>query len=450
MHRTRTTAISIAVMASLATITFTPAGADETADVRTFAAEGTVADEDLDPSTPLQEGFTLVDATLPDQAAGAEREDGSVPVHVRPDTKYYRYDAMTQSSKPGSYESVILAGTRLKVGGHVTTVAGQRRLTARWIWAPPPPADPKPVNPQPEGVRDFSFQRTFNVVGEVLQTGSRFPTWNGAYGEAFGFVAGNFLSFNNPHIERVAQAHHGKLSFTVTPQTTFYLQTSNGSYRKVSQGEAISLGAPVRVAGKYAWVLDDWQLLVRSVWQPMKETARGAIEWQSAVDRSGDGTVYEGVNLAGDVEVHPGTTELRLDWATDPSGIWSATGTWRAGDLGGAGTIGGPVEGTWDPATGAFEAIAVLEQGTGRHHNLTGSGTVVGQSAPQPSGNVSPPDGLSLSVRLAVERTQAEATSDPEATTESGGSTANDAEPPPETTTTSAATGWSVFMPFGL
>ena len=395
----------VAIATAFAATTFVPpaASADDTADVTTFGAIGTVELEDLQPATPMKEGFTLSsDTQLPPQAEAARQPDGTVPIYVRPDTKYYLYDPNTQTSKAATYDDLVQTGTEMKVGGQVATVGGATQLTARWIWVPVPAPGTRVPNPQPSTPRDYTFQRTFNIVGSVLQTGARFPGWGGPYSDSFGFVAGLLTFTNNAHVAQVAGAHKSKLNLNTLPTTTYYKQGSNGKYAKVTKAEAVTLGADVRAVGKYAWVGDDWRFLVTSVWAPAKTVSRGAIGWTAAL--SGDGAAYDGFNV-GDAEVSPGSTHLDVTWTPQSSGPWQATGTWTAGDSNNKGTVSGTFDGTWDPASGQFDAIVVVTDGTGREAGLTGSGTFDGSSSTASSSDPQPPTSMTLTVKLAVERT---------------------------------------------
>ena len=399
-------AVATAVAATM--VIPTAVSADDTADVKTFSAIGTVGLEDVQPATPMKEGFTLTDAQLPPQAESARQPDGSVPIYVRPDTKYYLYDPNTQTSKASTYDELVQTGTEMKVGGQVASVGGATQLTARWVWVPVPAPGTKVPNPQPSAPRDYTFQRTFNVVGTVLQTGAWLPGSNLVYSDSLGFVGGLFTFTNNAHVTQIVGAHKGKLNLNTTPATTYYKQDPNtGKYTKtnVTKADVITVGAEVRVVGKYGWVGNDWRFIVNSVWSPPKTVSRGAIGWTTAL--SGDGTTYDGFNV-GDGEVSPGSTELVVtSWSPQSSGVWNVTGTWTAGDSNNKGTVSGTFDGTWDPTTGDFDAMVVVTDGTGREAGLTGSGTFEGSSPAASSSNPQPPSSLTLTVKLAVERTTA-------------------------------------------
>jgi hypothetical protein len=93
---------------------------------------------------------------------------------------------------------------------------------------------------------------------------------------------------------------------------------------------------------------------------------------------AGGDAAYDGIVTTG-TQLNPGDIKLATTWSQDEqTQLWVVTGTWRASRSDGLGSASGSFSGTWNPSTGAWNASAIMDTGTGRFAGYTGAGTFSG------------------------------------------------------------------------
>lgn len=371
---------------------------------QSFKAEGTVTLTDLEPLTPYKEGFRIGPPVDP-KGTGvyqAFNDDGSLDVIVDPNTVYWRWDAAKNKYVKDTYDHVVAVANFVKVTGKYTQLNnGNYVVTAKQVSVPPKDTTPRPANPQPMTVKDYNFNRHFNLVGSPTQSGGK-VFFTGTYSDELAFVMGDFSFFNNTHVQAITQHHHDKATIHVLPTTSFKVQNPNTlKYEEASRDQAIVVGQEIRVVGKYGWIGNDWQFIANRVWRPSKLGGGGRIAFNEVSRQTNpgsqtspgvvDGTRYDGETAAGDGQLDPGPFGLSLDWAFNPgTGEWDFYGSWIATNGGGFGTIEGTISGSYSTANSTITGTAILDSGTGRWEGVTGAGAVTGTGV-GPIGNFGPP-----------------------------------------------------------
>jgi hypothetical protein len=401
---------------AVTTYAVAPAGAQLPANYQSFMIEaGTVASAEAPNSSGTHQQFGVACPVTTDPAFigdGSQPtcQDGEITILVQPTTKFYQQgdDGQYHAS---TYEVTIAAGATLRVGGKwARGGSGSYELYATYIWNPGTNIQDPPANPFPSTVQDFNQSRRFVVDSTVKQTGMTL-TFAGPWGSVYGFVVGNIPNpdgyYKNEHLQRVAAAHRDpvtldpQLKITTDPATKFYVQkcVPDCKFYASTKDETVNpdpvTGAPaqVRAAGSYGWGPEgDWRLLATYVWRPSPTAVTGRILFgeqsnqssTTAMSASTDAS-YDGVVSTG-TQLNPGSMKLATTWSfDDQSSVWVVTGTWRATRTDGLGTASGSFSGTWKPSTGALNASAVMDSGTGRFAGYTGAGTFTGTN-PAPDG----------------------------------------------------------------
>jgi hypothetical protein len=352
---------------------------------------------------------------------------GQMKITVSPGTKYYvQQCTSTGCSYPaGTYETAIVAGGTVRVGGQWTRIGySSYEFDATYVWAPgtgvtDPPPNPKPAAPCPTAVttaclQDYNFSRRFVVDATVRQTGDRLVPGT-VWSDKWGFVVGAVTDyFQNNHAQAIAAAHRDPV--TLDPQlsiATVDVSTTDGSvtnqgvtrfwvqqyrldcacYQWVpsTKADTVIAGQALRAAGDYGWTADgDWAFIARYVWRPAPQVATGRLLFNVDSPWAGmatDGrTHYSGSAVTGDGQANPSTVTFDVAWAQDPSsGIWTATGSWTAArTTAPVGTISGSLTATWDPSSSALAGSVVLEAGDGVFCGVTGGGTISGTDIADP------------------------------------------------------------------
>lgn len=416
-----------AVLVGFTILAVKPAGAQLPANYQSFMIESGTVSSAEDPNasgTHQQFGVACPVATDPafiGDGSTPTCSNGEITILVTPQTKFYKLEG-DGAYHASTYEGAIAAGATLRVGGKwARENQNSYQLYATYIWNPGTGISDPPANPFPSNVQDFNFSRRFVVDATVVQTGMQL-TWAGVWGDAYGFVAGRITNYyENEHLQRIAAAHRDpvthdpQLKVTTDPATKFYVEKClpECKYYPSKKDETVNpvAGQPaqVRAAGSYAWGAEgDWRLVATYVWRPSPTAVTGRILFgeqstlaaPTPMSASGEAT-YDGIVTTG-TQLNPGEIKLATIWSQDEqTRLWVVTGTWRASRTDGLGSASGSFSGTWNSSTGAWNASAIMDAGTGRFAGYTGAGTFSGVN---PSASA-PAQTLSGDFNLAVGKT---------------------------------------------
>lgn len=399
------------------------AGADTVA-YKNFDAFGPVQTSDIAP--PTQAGFTLQNPTTDGGVDPAVASDGTLTIHVDPNTVYYQGDPATNTYTKSTYGAVVVQGAYLQVSGRYTVTAGVYELVAEFVWSPPPQATiPAPSNPTPNLPYDADFARnTFILTGTVVQNGTG-VSGNTLWSPNFGFVLGwdstqvtvlsNFG--NDTRVQQIAEAHGtstepGQIAVTVTGLTNYY---DNGA--KSDRTTTVTQGAVLYVTGHYGWdITGDWRFIANDVSNPpptgttststVAFTETSSESQMATPNGSGGytGSAYTGNVVSGNNFQGSSMAFTGVDWTYDTvNQLWGFTGNWLVGAS--SNGLGGTITGTWNPADGATSSNAVqITSATGTWSGVSGGGTFGGTNAPAPPGGA-PVLTMSGSFSLTVTRT---------------------------------------------
>jgi hypothetical protein len=394
-----------------------PADAYLPANHQSFLLEsGTVASVEAPNSSGTHQQFGVACPVTTDPAfigdgSTSTCSNGQITILVSPTTKFYsqQSDGLYHAS---TYEGTLTQGGTLRVGGkYARENSNNYQLYATYVWNPGTGISDPPANPFPSTVQDFNYARRFVVDATVVEPGMAL-TWAGPWSTAYGFVAGHIPSpdgyYKNEHLQRIAANHRDpltldpQLKITTDPATKFYVERCNPTckFYASSKDEAVNPDpvtgqqAQVRAAGSYAWSPEgDWRLIATYVWRPSpvgavgrilfgeQSTLSGSTSMSASTDASYDGLVSTGTQL------NPGSIKLATTWSLDEqTATWLVTGTWRATRTDGLGTASGSFSGSWKASTGALNASAVMDTGTGRFGGYTGGGIFTGVNVGPNSG----------------------------------------------------------------
>ena len=372
-----------------------------------FKAEGTVATDDTTPETPLKEAFQIAAPVNTFGNVGVDRAknpDGSLDVRAQATTKYYRFDMAQGRYVKGNYDNTVEAGAVVRAYGKYGKIGDAYEVLADTIYQPPRLITPRPPNPACTTVKDRTYGRKFNVVGDVLRTGTNLTNL-GIYSDFFGFVLTNLGPTNNSHIAAVAAHDVGNLGVNTiltgeqNTQTGFHVPFTT-RYRKQdpttlkwsesTKDETIVVGNQLQAAGRYGCELNDWRQLAQFVWNPVRGATQGSIKFTEVATKTesgtqGNGTVddteYDGTVATGDVTVASGSPFAldNVDWEfNSTTNSWDFEGEWVWTNTQGFGSLLGTVGGSWNVGTGNISGTVILTSGNGRYSDYVGAGSITG------------------------------------------------------------------------
>lgn len=379
-----------------------------------FQVEGTVhAVGDPRPHVAGTTGsFVLEDLTdaRPGGIQGAIDEDGRVTIDVQPGTTFMADPDGDGQHARSTFAETVVPGESVYVTGRFQRVDDEVVLFASYVFNPRPATlpEPPPANPTPQLPRDMVINRVYGLRGALHN-----PSANLALGTArtkAGFELRDIQTGCDEgycHIDAIAAAHRGALTFTETELTQYWVQGPDGRHQRTTNRflaiESRGIGAEMLVTGRYFWDGTDWRFLVSHVFSPPPGSAGGsepgplgpynggAVEGSAGSEdpvtggRLGTewhGTIDSGGPIAG------ARIYLNLDWHEGVDGVWVFTGTYSilTANPGGTG-FEGEITGTVTPGVpGRLNADLTIVEGYGNWSTYEGVGSWRGGATFGPDG----------------------------------------------------------------